>query len=422
MRVSGRLRPPGDKSITHRLLILGSLSRGRCLLRGALRSRDIQSKIDVLRLLGVRVEDGSGDILEVEGKGLRGLAQPTKALDCGNSGTTARFLIGVLAAYPYKSQITGDESLRARPMRRVTDPLTRMGARFEYERGDGLPVVVHGGELVELDYSLPMASAQVKSALLLAGLIAGVHVRIEEPAQSRDHTERLLAALGHAVCVEGGVIDFHPSGEIDEFDAQVAGDFSAASFLIGAATLADEGELILENVGANPTRLGLLSVLQRMGSQIEIRNVGTSIGEPVAEIVVRPCELRGVVVSPDEVPSLIDEIPVLAVLAARAQGETVFEGVGELAFKESDRLSLLASNLRSLGVEAESTRDSLVVTGTDKPLQGFVDTGGDHRIAMAFSVLAASNRSEIELSESDSPRVSYPDFFNHLRQIFSGDE
>ncbi len=163
-------------------------------------------------------------------------------------------------------------------------------------------------------------------------------------------------------------------------------------------------------------------MLQRMGSQIEIRNVGTSVGEPVAEIVVRPCELRGVVVSPNEVPSLIDEIPVLAVLAARAQGETVFEGVGELAFKESDRLSLLASNLRSLGVAAESTRDSLVVRGTDKPLKGFVDTGGDHRIAMAFSVLAASNRSEIELSESDSPRVSYPDFFNHLRQIFSGDE
>ncbi len=419
MKISGNVRPPGDKSITHRLLLIGALSQGRCILRHALRSDDSQAMTGALRSLGIEIDDegGGSDRVIVNGKGLQGLRKASAALDCGNSGTTARFLLGTLAAYSFESRIVGDRSLSGRPMKRVTDPLTLMGAKFCFERNDGLPVIVKGGRLAALNYGSPVASAQIKSALILAGLAGGVEVAVEEPQRSRDHTERLLAELGQDIQIQPRSVRFRPGAAVPEFAAEVPGDMSAAAFLIAAASLAESGELVLERVGVNPTRTGLVRVLRSMGCQIEIAELGSSLGEPIATLSVKAGELRGVNISRSDVPSLIDEIPILAVLAARAQGTTRFDGVGELAFKESNRLELLGDNLRRIGVGVDSTDDSLIVHGTDKPLGGRIATGGDHRMAMAFAVLSAMGNSGVEVPDRLSPVVSYPDFFQDLSRI-----
>lgn len=404
--------------------MFASLANGASRIRGALTSLDARSMARVLRQLGVAISPlKAGSEVVVTGRGLRGLRRPPAPLHCGNSGTTARFLLGTLASYRFPAWITGDASLRRRPMRRVTAPLSQMGAAFEERNGDGLPLIVHGGPLRPLDYDMPVAAAQVKTALLLAGLTGRVAVRLREPGRSRDHTERMLRALGVPLDVTGEHLAFTPVDRIEAFDLDVPGDPSSAAFLIGAAILgigASRYGVRVAGVGVNPTRLGAVRVLERMGARLALEPTGVTLGEPVADIVVHPSRLVACDVTPGEVPSLIDEVPILAVLASRADGESVFRGVAELRVKESNRLELLAANLRALGVTAEASADTLTVVGTDRPPRGRVETEGDHRIAMAFAVLGALPGARVRLSERASVAVSYPWFFDDLRKVRSG--
>ena len=416
------LRVPGDKSITHRALLLGALAEGESRIRSPLDGGDTRSTAAALRALGVAVGSLADGEVRVRGVGRRGLRSPDVVLDCGNSGTTARLLLGVLAAQPLTATLTGDDSLRARPMRRVTQPLAAMGGRIrEAGAPDRLPLEVQGGELRSIRYESPHASAQVKSALLLAGLCGAVPVGVREPVRSRDHTERLLRALGVPVtesAVAGGGHDvaLEPVAALPPLALEVPGDFSAAAFLVAAALLLDRA-VTLAHVGVNPTRTGMLGVLERMGARVEVADVRDSGGEPVAALRVSPGPLRGTRIEGAEVPTLIDELPVLAVLATRASGETTIRDAGELRLKESDRIGALVANLRALGAEAEELPDGLVVQGNEKPLRGLVQAASDHRIAMAFGVLAQLPGNEIRIDHPETAAVSFPGFWQELRAL-----
>jgi 3-phosphoshikimate 1-carboxyvinyltransferase len=371
----------------------------------------------VLRALGVAISPvQDGRTVRVAARGLR-LHAPAGTLQCGNSGTTARLGLGVLAGQPFAARLTGDASLSRRPMRRVTEPLRAMGAVITDAGGDGLPLTIRGGRLHALEYVSPVASAQVKGALLLAALTGGAPLTFREPYRSRDHTERLFAHLGLDIHERDGVIAFRPAAAVPPFALAVPGDVSSAAFLIAAALLARDGELVVEDVGVNPTRTGFLEAIARMGARVERINLRDAGGEPVADLVVRPAALAATTVPAPEIPRLIDEIPVLAVLASRAAGDTVFHEVGELRVKESDRLALLAANLRGVGVTAEARGNDLHVRGTDRPPRGRVDTARDHRLAMAFAVLGTIPGADVRLSERGSVAISYPGFFADLRRI-----
>ena len=419
------LRVPGDKSISHRALLLAALAGGESRIRGILTGEDPQATASILRELGVRVPPLPADgELRITGVGVRGLRAPGRILDCANSGTTARLMLGVLAGQELEATLTGDESLRRRPMRRVTDPLSRMGARFEPLAAPGrLPLRMTGGALRALDYRLPVASAQLKSALLLAGVTGGVPVRLLEPGFSRDHTERMLAAAGCALTSspEGGAnrvrLTAAPAA-LDPLDVAVPGDFSSAAFPLALALLGGAGEgIVLRGIGLNPTRTGLLPVLQRMNARIEVEIGSAPEGaEPAGDLIVHASDLTGTVVERQEIPGLIDEVPVLAVLAARARGTTRITGAEELRVKESDRLGALAANLSNLGVEVEELPDGLVIEGTDRPLCGPAEARGDHRIAMAFGVLGALAGNDITVDAPAAVDVSYPGFWEMLER------
>lgn len=419
LTVAGELRPPGDKSITHRALMLAALARGTSELEGVLTGEDARSSARVLRQVGADVDPlRAGGRVRVTG---RAWSKPRGSLDCGNSGTTVRLMLGLLAGHAFTARLTGDASLRRRPMRRVADPLSAMGARVDLE-GDHLPLVVEGGRLRGIAHRSPVASAQIKSAVLLAGLAGGVDVSVEEPSPSRDHTERLLRFLGAPLEADQTVVRFNatsfPRSVVPSFRLAVPGDISSAIFPMAVATAADAGELTIVHVGLNPTRTGALRVLERMGASLEVRVDRTEGGEPVGSITVRPADLRGTTVVPHDVPTLIDEIPMLAVLAARATGETRFQGVAELRVKESDRLALIVEGLRTVGADATVEGDDLVVAGGfTEPPRGAVDTAGDHRVAMAFGVLSMLPRADVTLSETASVAVSYPGFFEDLRCV-----
>jgi 3-phosphoshikimate 1-carboxyvinyltransferase len=417
LRVGGSVRVPGDKSITHRALLFSALARGTSHVGGALTSLDARSTARVLRQLGAQISSlRAGATVRATGRGR--LRAPASVLDCGNSGTTARLLLGLLAGHRLQATLTGDSSLRRRPMRRVTRPLSQMGARFEESGGDGLPLTIHGGALVPLRYEMPVSSAQIKGALLLAGLAGGVEVDVREPhGRSRDHTERILRAFGYQVIEDDGWVGFRPGGRIEPFELQVPGDPSSAAFLAGAAILADGGELSIARVGVNPTRTGFLTVLRRMGATVSTEALTEHFGEPVADLVVRPAALRATEVAAGEIPALIDEIPLLAVLASRAAGTTVFRGVGELRVKESDRLSLIAENLRAVGGRAEVTGDDLFVEGVVPPPVGPVRSKGDHRLAMAFAVLGTIEGARVRVDDMACAAVSFPRFTEALRGI-----
>ena len=414
--VSGVVRPPGDKSISHRVLMLAALARGKSGLQGLLTGDDVMSTARVLRQIGVEITRIQESGVRVSGSRLQA---PGSRLHCGNSGTTARLILGILAGQKSSATLTGDASLRRRPMRRVTEPLTQMGAHIK-EKGDGLPLTIRGGRLRGLTYTSPVASAQVKSALLFAALTGEVPVTIREPYRSRDHTERLLAHLGLGIQEHSGAISYQPSGvRVPPFQMTVPGDISSAAFLIAAAVLADEGELLIENVGVNPTRTGVLVVLERMGAHVERVNLRDEAGEPVADLLVRPAGLRGTEVTAAEIPTLVDEVPILAILASRARGSTVFREVGELRVKESNRLEQIATNLRAVGVAAEVQDDDLHVEGTERPPRGKIETANDHRVAMAFAVLGTVAGADVRLSERKSVGISYPQFFRDLKRCFA---
>lgn len=422
LHVSGDVTVPGDKSLTHRALMFSAVADGESRLRGLLPGADCRSTASVLRALGVDAPDlpADGSEIRVTGRGIGAWTPPAGPLDCGNSGTTARLMMGLLASRPFSATLTGDESLTSRPMRRITTPLERMGARFQELGAPGcLPIEVTGGELRPLHYASPKASAQIKSAVLLAGLGSGVPVSITEPQLSRDHTERMLRALGEFVqtSADDGVIhvSLTPSGRaLPPLDLSVPGDPSSAAFLVALALLADEGELRIRNVCVNSTRTGFFELVTRMGARIVRENERTEGGEPVADLVVGPARLRGIEVGADEVPAAIDEIPVLAVLAARAEGETRITGAGELRVKETDRIAAVAGNLRALGVDAEELEDGMIVRGTDRPLQGAIQAFHDHRIAMAFGVLGARPENAVEMDDRGVVDVSFPGFWELL--------
>ena len=417
MRVQGSVRVPGDKSITHRALLLAAMARGTSSISDGLTSLDARSTARVLRRLGAEISPlRTGSITRVEGAGQ--LRKPDGILNCGNSGTTTRLLLGLLAAHSFPATLTGDGSLRRRPMRRVTQPLSAMGARFIEQNGDGLPLTVRGGGLGSLRYEMPVSSAQIKSAILLAGMAGRVDVAVREPhGKSRDHTERLLQAFGYSLLETEGWLEFRPTGNIEPFAVRIPGDPSSAAFLVGAAALASAGELRVVGVGVNPTRTGFLEVLARMGAQVKIENQSTEFGEPVADLVAEPSRLRGTEVGAAEIPGLIDEIPLLAVVASQADGPTTFREVGELRVKESDRLGLIAENLRSIGGRAEVQGEDLVVEGGEFRPRGKVRTEGDHRLAMAFGILQLLPGARIEVDDMDCAAVSFPDFPQTLRSI-----
>jgi len=395
--------------------MLAALARGKSELAGLLTGEDVKSTARVLRQLGADVSTIKETRVTVSGARLT--APPASArLHCGNSGTTARLMLGILAGQKFSATLTGDASLRKRPMRRVTEPLKQMGAQIR-EKGDGLPLTIHGGRLRGLTYTSPVASAQVKSAILFAALTGHVGVTIREPYRSRDHTERLFAHLGLGIHDHDGVISYQSSvGRVPSFKVAVPGDPSSAAFMVAAAIVAERGELTIENVGVNPTRTGFLVVLERMGAHIDRVNLRDAGGEPVADLLVRPAALRSTEVSAAEIPTLVDEVPVLAVLASRARGSTVFREVGELRVKESNRLELIASNLRAVGVTAEAQGNDLHVEGTERAPRGKVETAKDHRLAMAFAVLGTVDGAQIKLSETQSVKISYPNFLRDLRR------
>jgi len=423
-----RIRVPGDKSITQRALILASLADGTSRLSGLLHGGDAESTAGALRALGVPIAGlpvGGGELL-VPGVGLRGLRAPASALDMGNSGTGTRLLMGVVAGTGLKATFTGDASLRSRPMTRVGAPLSAMGAAIHWiETEDRLPLEIDGCHpLRPIDWRSPVASAQIKSAILLAGLTGTAFAGVTEPRRSRDHTERMLGIVGARVVSHPGSGGWRvelrdPPERLEPLDFRVPGDISSAAFPLALAALGGAGEGVeVTGVGLNRTRTAFLDVLARMGAEVSrtVADNGAS-GEPIGDVTVRAGALRAVSVDEEEVPALIDELPLVAVLAARAEGESYIRGAAELRHKESDRIATVVRNLRALGVEADELPDGLAVRGSRQPLVGMVETRGDHRIAMAFGVLAALPGARIEVDDPGAASVSFPGFWELMGSL-----
>ena len=412
----GEISIPGDKSISHRALIMAALAEGPSVLARPNFGADVKATARILTQLGVACSLGEDNRrVKIEGSGRGGLVEPDDVLDAGNSGTTIRMMLGVCASIPGGMVLTGDRSLRRRPMLRVAAPLRQMGASIDGRRhGDLAPLWVRGRELSGVDIELPVASAQVKSALLLAGLGASGRTRVTEPGPSRDHTERMLRALGVQVDSEDGVIAVQGGATPESFEAVIPGDISSAMFLVAAAALVPGSQLTLTDVGLNPTRTAALDVLSAMGSDVVWTETSTSLGEPVGTIEVSCRPLRGVEVPAAAVPALIDEIPALAIVATQAEGETVFTGATELRVKESDRIAVLVGGLRTLGVDAEELPDGLIVRGPAELRGGEIDSHGDHRIALAFAVAGLLTSEKVRVIGWSSVETSFPEFLEIL--------
>ncbi|MEO7083215.1 MAG: 3-phosphoshikimate 1-carboxyvinyltransferase [Gemmatimonadaceae bacterium] len=416
MRVAGSLHVPGDKSISHRSLIFAALAEGTSRITSILQSADVHSTAGVLRSLGVDIPPLSADFT-VTGVGVAGLRQPSNDLDCGNSGTTTRLMAGVVAALPISATFVGDASLSKRPMRRVSRPLEAMGASVRLPPHGGLPMTIKGGSLHEIDWTSEVASAQIKSAVLLAGLVSGVRTSVTEPARSRDHTERMLKARGADVSVDGTKVSLSAGSRLTPLDTAVPGDPSSAAFFAGLAALATSGEIRLTGVCVNETRVGFLEQLRRMGVRVSEENRRDEGGEWVADLVVAPHELHATTVVHADVPAMVDELPLLACLAARAVGETTITGANELRVKESDRIAAVVSNLKAIGADAEELPDGMRIRGSKVPLGGHVVTHGDHRLAMAFGILGAATGGRIVIDDRECVAVSYPTFWADLSRV-----
>lgn len=406
----GRLRVPGDKSISHRAVILASLAQGVSHIDGLLQGEDVLATVAAFRAMGVHIEGPQGGRATIEGAGLQGLQPPVVPLDMGNSGTAMRLLAGVLAAQRFDSKLVGDASLQRRPMRRITEPLISMGAMIATGEDGRPPLSISGGRALHgIDYVMPVASAQVKSALLLAGLYAKGSTTLTEPAITRDHTERMLRAFGYAVESEGRRVRILGGGNLFGCEMPVPGDLSSAAFFLVGAAIAPEADLLLEGVGVNPTRTGIIELLQRMGAAIAVSSRGEMGGEPVADIRVRSSKLRGIVIDRDDVPRAIDEFPALFVAAACAEGQTVLRGAEELRVKESDRIAVMAEGLTQLGVSARERPDGITIRGS-RLSGGHVQSHGDHRVAMAFAVAALAAGGTIVVHDCKNVNTSFPGF------------
>jgi 3-phosphoshikimate 1-carboxyvinyltransferase len=422
----GRLRVPGDKSISHRAIMFAALAVGESVITGLLEGEDVLATAAAMRQLGAEVGRGADGIWRVHGAGVGSLREPQGALDMGNSGTSTRLLMGLLASHGLTATFIGDASLSARPMNRVIEPLSQMGARFDASAGGTLPVMLHGSlPAVPISYRLPVASAQVKSAVLLAGLNTPGITRVIEPVATRDHTERMLTGFGARLEVgeENGerVIAVHGEADLSPMDVTVPGDPSSAAFFLVAASVVPGSDLVIENVGLNPTRAGIVTVLRQMGASIEELDPREVGGEPVADLRVRHAALTGIEVDPAIVPSMVDEFPALFVAAALAEGTTITSGLEELRVKESDRLAVMAAALTAAGARVEETDDGLTIHGTGgEPLRGTanaqVKTQLDHRIAMSMAVAGLASRDGVSVDDTAPIATSFPTFMAMLER------
>lgn len=406
----GEVRVPGDKSISHRSIMLGALADGITYINGFLEGDDALATVAAFRAMGVKIEGPVDGVVIVHGVGVDGLQAPTEPLDLGNSGTSIRLLAGLLAAQPFASELTGDASLCKRPMQRVIDPLTEMGANIQGDEQGCPPLRIEPVESLRgIDYQLPMASAQVKSCVLLAGLYAQGETAVTEPEPTRDHTERMLRGFGYAVQSEGRSMCLSGQGRLTATEIDVPSDISSAAFFLVAASITPGSDVVLTHVGINPTRVGVINILQAMGADISLSNHRDVGGEPVADIQVRYAPLRGIEIPEDQVPLAIDEFPVLFIAAACAQGTTVLRGAKELRVKESDRIAAMAEGLTTLGVVNKVLDDGIVIEGGAMG-GGTIHTYMDHRIAMAFAVAALRANEEIRILDCDHVATSFPGF------------
>ena len=458
----GTLTVPGDKSISHRAVMFGALAEGTTTIHSFLKGADCLSTIGCFRSMGIDIEE-KDDMIYVYGKGLHGLTAPASVLDVGNSGTTTRLISGILAGQPFTSELSGDASLNSRPMKRIITPLTMMNADITSKNGDGCaPLIIHGRPLTAIHYDSPVASAQVKSCVLLAGLYADGETSVTEPALSRDHTERMLRSFGADIRTEGNTCTITPPETLHSQHIEVPGDISSAAFFIVAALITPDSEILIRNTGINPTRAGILEVCRAMGADLTLENVREAGGEPVADIRVRTSRLRGTVIEGDIIPTLIDELPVIALMACFAEGETVIRDAHELRVKESDRIAIVSENLSAMGADVIPTDDGFLInsrqsisaqTGsnssprTSNSLSAQTADGAqaaddgqdvlssavkeqspmlhgasiacamDHRIAMTFSIAGINADGETVITDSDCVDVSYPDFFRQLESL-----
>ncbi len=419
----GGVTPPGDKSISHRLLMLAALAQGCTEAEGFLAGEDNLATARILSRMGVRIEwlNGAKTHLRVHGVGLHGLKEPDDVLDAGNSGTCARLLAGILAGQPFYSVLTGDRSLRTRPMQRITGPLRCMGASIDGRKhAEFLPLGIRGGHLTGIEHRSSVASAQVKSCVLLAALFARGETRVHEPRKSRDHTERMMPVFGQPLQIEGLSIRLDPVGELHapESPLRIPGDASSASFFAVAASLVPDSEVSLPGVGINPCRSGWLRILKRMGGNIVLQPRPDAAGEPVADLMASYSRLSGCRVGAEDVPDAIDEFPILFVAAALAEGEFVLEGAGELRLKESDRIAAMAAALTACGVEVEEREDGVRIRGCSRLRGGVrIDARGDHRIAMAMAVAAQCADEEIRIEHAGAIATSFPEFVPMAQRI-----
>ena len=416
----GRVRVPGDKSISHRALLLAAVARGESRLRGLATGDDVTRTRAAIEALGVEVEDRDGEVI-VHGRGWDALRAPEATIECGNSGTSIRLLCGLLAGRPFAATLTGDASVARRPMGRVVEPLRLMGARIDgRDGGEHTPLTVEGGHLQGISYELPVASAQVKSALMLAGLQADGTTEIREPAPSRDHTERMLASMGVALDVTDGVVRVRRS-ELSPLDLDVPGDPSSAAFFVAGAVVTRGSDLVVEGVALNPSRLAFVDALRRMGADVEVIPVGERCGEPVGDLRARTSSIEPTELAGPEIPALIDEIPALALVAAFADGETDVRDARELRFKESDRIGTIEQELSQMGISVRTRRDGFVIRG-GRPRPGLFKSHGDHRIAMMTAMAANACEGESWLRGWEAVASSYPGFFVDLERVAGGAE
>lgn len=418
--LSGSIRVPGDKSISHRSIMLGSLSEGRTRISGFLQGEDSLATLNAFKAMGVNIEgpDEQGNII-IDGVGMHGLKPPDNELNLGNSGTSMRLLTGLLASQGFDITLSGDHSLSSRPMKRVTDPVMQMGAVIETMDNGTAPLKIKSqqdSQLSAIEYTLPMASAQVKSCVLLAGVYARGKTCVIEPAPTRDHTERMLQGFGYQldvekldaqrsrICLDGG-------GKLTACDIDVPADISSSAFFMVGASIAEGSDLTLQHVGINPTRIGIINILQKMGADITLSNKNIVGGEPVADIRIRSTQLKGIHIPEDQVPLAIDEFPAISIAAACAEGQTILTGAEELRVKESDRIQAMVDGLKILGIDCEGTRDGMIING-GQLTSGVVDSLGDHRIAMSFAMAALRSSGEIKIKDCANVNTSFPDFIN----------
>ena len=415
--LKGEVKIPGDKSISHRAVMLGALAKGTTKITDFLQGADCLSTMECFRRMGIQIQNTSGEVL-VHGQGLHGLAAPSDLLNVGNSGTTIRLLSGILAPQPFSATLTGDASIQKRPMKRVMEPLSQMGAKIESLSGNGCaPLRISGTPLKGIHYKTPVASAQVKSCILFAGMYADGATTVTEPVLSRDHSERMLEHFGARLTREGTAVTIQPEPQLAAREIPVPGDISSAAYFIAAAALVPHSEILIRNVGINPTRSGMLEVCRAMGADIQYLNERDDSGEPTADLLVRSSSLKGTVIEGAIIPALIDELPVLAVMAAFAKGETIIRNAKELKVKESDRIAVMVENLSAMGADITGTPDGMIIRGGPALHGAEIHTYKDHRIAMSFAVAALAAEGTTHIEDADCVNISYPDFYGDLQRL-----